>query len=123
MAWVRCRVQPFGPAIQLVFSIPPHRPNPEHRAHIGKMMVMLNGSGTPAAVLETVELKTRRFGEVDEAFAFDEGEGDRTLRPEAHHRYFTRQGTFSPDMLLWCERFRVVARLLHSNSETARAGR
>ena len=88
------------------------------KTHIGKMMVMLNGSGTPAAALETVELKTRRFGEADEAFAFDEGEvtepfdtGERPIT-----RYFTRQGTFSPDMLLWCERFRVVTRLLHSRN-------
>ena len=83
------------------------------QTHVGKRMVMLNGSGRPAAVLETVELRTRRFDEVDDGFAFDEGEGDRS--PEywrmAHRRYFARRGAFSPDMELWCERFRIVARL------------
>ena len=56
----------------------------------------------------------RRFDEVDRSFAFDEGEGDRTLEywRRAHSPYFTRRGAFSPDMLLWCERFRVIARLL-----------
>jgi len=75
--------------------------------------VMLDGSGIPRAVLETVELTQRRFGEVDAAFAFDEGEGDRTLASwrRAHRNYFGRRGTFAPDMLLWCERFRVVARI------------
>jgi uncharacterized protein YhfF len=29
----------------------------------------------------------------------------------AHRRYFTRRGTFAPDMELWCERFRVVEQL------------
>jgi uncharacterized protein YhfF len=81
--------------------------------HIGKRMVMLDGSGVPSAVLETVELTRRRFSEVDEDFAFDEGEGDRTLAywRRAHQAYFERRGTFAPDMLLYCERFRLVGRI------------
>lgn len=81
--------------------------------HVGKRMVMLDGAGRPAAVIETIELVMRRFDEVGEAFAFDEGEGDRTLAywRRAHQSYFERQGTFAPDMPLWCERFRLVARL------------
>jgi uncharacterized protein YhfF len=77
---------------------------------VGKRMVMLDGSGQPLAVIETVELTQRRFGDVDAAFAFDEGEGDRSLAcwRNAHRRYFTRKGQFAEDMLLWCERFRVV---------------
>jgi uncharacterized protein YhfF len=80
---------------------------------VGKRMVMLDGGGIPRAVLETVELVLRRFCEIDEAFAFDEGEGDRTLKywKSAHQRYFERQGTFSPDMLLYCERFRLIERI------------
>jgi uncharacterized protein YhfF len=80
---------------------------------IGKRTVMLDGAGHPRAIVETTELEMRRFDEVDAAFAFDEGEGDRTLAywRQAHRRYFTRRGEFAPDMLLWCERFRLVARL------------
>jgi uncharacterized protein YhfF len=80
---------------------------------VGKRMVMLDGAGIPRAVLETVELVQRRFSEIDEAFAFDEGEGDRTLTywRTAHQRYFERHGTFSPDMVLFCERFRLVERI------------
>jgi uncharacterized protein YhfF len=83
------------------------------KTDVGKRTVMLDGAGRPAAIVETVELEKRRFDEVDRAFAFDEGEGDRSLEywREAHRRYFTRLGSFSPDMELWCERFRLVARL------------
>jgi uncharacterized protein YhfF len=83
------------------------------KTHVGKRMVMLDGAGRPAAVIETTELVMQRFDQVDAAFAFDEGEGDRTLAywRRVHRKYFTRQGTFAPDMPLWCERFRLVARL------------
>jgi uncharacterized protein YhfF len=79
-------------------------------AEVGKMMVVLDGHGVPRAVLKTTELAKRRFDEVDAAFAYDEGEGDRSLRywREAHFRYFTRLGRYAPDMMLWCERFELV---------------
>jgi uncharacterized protein YhfF len=44
---------------------------------VGKRMVMPDGSGRPRAVLETVELNQCHFDDVDEQFAFDEGEGPR----------------------------------------------
>ena len=77
---------------------------------VGKRMVMLDGAGRPRAVIETVELVQRGFAEVDASFAHDEGEGDRTLAywRRAHEIYFSRLGQFTPDMQLWCERFRVV---------------
>jgi uncharacterized protein YhfF len=83
------------------------------KTEIGKQWVVLDGSGVPVAVIETVELTQRRFDEVDAAFAFDEGEGNRTLASwrRAHRNYFSRQGTFAPDMPLYCERFRLVMRL------------
>ena len=83
------------------------------KTHPGKQWVVLDGSGIPVAVIETTELTQRRFDEVDAAFAFDEGEDDRTLAfwGTAHRNYFGRQGTFAPDMLLYCERFRLIARI------------
>jgi uncharacterized protein YhfF len=80
---------------------------------VGKRMVMLDGSGAALAVLETVELSQRRFDEVDASFAYDEGEGDRSLASwqRAHRAYFGRRGQFTDDMLLCCERFRVVERI------------
>jgi uncharacterized protein YhfF len=80
---------------------------------VGKRMVMLDGAGRPRAVIETVELTARRFDAVDAAFAFDEGEGDRSLADwrRGHRIYFTRRGQFTEDMALMCERFRVVERI------------
>jgi uncharacterized protein YhfF len=82
-------------------------------AEVGKLMVVLDGQGAPKAVLKTIELTKRRFDEVDEAFAYDEGEGDRSLQywREAHTRYFTRLGRYAPDMMLWCERFDLSSAL------------
>src|SRR5215467_3666733 len=79
-------------------------------AEIGKSMVARDGAGRPRAVLQTVELTQARFDEVDDRFAFDEGEGDRSLAywRGAHQRYFTRLRLYQPDMMLWCERFRLV---------------
>ena len=64
------------------------------KTEAGKRWVVLDGSGGPVAVIETVELTQRRFDEVDEAFAFDEGEDTRTLSSwrKAHRNYFERQG-------------------------------
>ena len=79
-------------------------------AAIGKRWIAKDGQGRLRVVLETVELTRRQFGEVDAAFAYDEGEDDRTLADwrEAHTAYFTGRGEFSPDMELYCERFRLV---------------
>lgn len=77
---------------------------------VGKRWIVKDGQGRSGAILETVELTRRRFGEVDAAFAHDEGEGDRSLAwwREAHRRYFTRRGEFWPEMELYCERFRLI---------------
>jgi uncharacterized protein YhfF len=82
----------------------------EPMPQLGRHDVVLDGQARAAAVVETIELTYRRFDEVDAAFAYDEGEGDRSLSSwrEAHETYFRRNGGFSPDMDLLCERFRVI---------------
>lgn len=77
---------------------------------VGRRDVVLDGQGRRAAVIETVEVIHRRFDEVDAAFARDEGEGDLSYDywRQAHEAYFARNGGFSPDMILVCERFRLV---------------
>jgi uncharacterized protein YhfF len=76
----------------------------------GERWIVLDGRGTPRCLIETTEVTYRRFGEVDAAFAHQEGEGDRSLAywRDAHRKYFGRQGKFSEDMMLMCERFRLV---------------
>jgi uncharacterized protein YhfF len=78
-------------------------------AAVGKSMVALDGKRRPRVVLTTKSLVQRQFDDVDGQFAYDEGEGDRSLAywREAHKHYFTRLGLFEPDMQLWCERFSV----------------
>ena len=76
----------------------------------GERWIVLDGQGEPRCVIESTEVTYRRYSEVDAAFARDEGEGDRSLAywREAHRRYFGRLGRFSEDMMLMCERFRLV---------------
>ncbi|MEQ6203651.1 ASCH domain-containing protein [Sulfitobacter sp. HNIBRBA2951] len=76
---------------------------------VGRRNVALNWDGTPAVMVETVEVFTRRFNEMDEAFVAAQGE----FRDLAHWRngyeaYFRRAGLFAPDMKLMCERFKLV---------------
>jgi uncharacterized protein YhfF len=49
--------------------------------------------GTPRCVIRTVWLERRAFRDVDAQFAWDEGEGDRTLADwkDAHWSYFSRE--------------------------------
>jgi uncharacterized protein YhfF len=77
---------------------------------VGERWIAKDGQGRASAILETVELTRRRFEEVDAAFAHDEGEDGRSLGDwrRAHTNYFTRRGEFSPDMELYCERFRLI---------------
>ena len=76
----------------------------------GERWIVLDGRGQARCVIETTEVTYRRFGNVDAAFAHEEGEGDRSLAywRQAHRNYFGRQGKFSEDMMLMCERFRLV---------------
>jgi uncharacterized protein YhfF len=83
------------------------RPTPEPGQYWG----LLDGRGEPAFVMETVEVTRGRMGDVTPAFAWDEGEYDRTLESwlDAHRRFFRRQGVRHPDDLdVLFERFRVV---------------
>jgi uncharacterized protein YhfF len=93
------------------------------QTHVGKQMVVLDGAGRPRAVIETVSLEQMRFCDVPWSFAQSEGEGDECLDDwrAGHEAYFTRNGGFDPEMMLWCERFRLV-RLLPPGESTGDAG-
>jgi uncharacterized protein YhfF len=86
------------------------KPVPERGDH----SIVVDRDGTPVAVIETVEVFVVPFNEVTERFAYDEGEGDRSLWywREVHRRYFSRQRFknrgFDERMPLVCERFKVV---------------
>jgi uncharacterized protein YhfF len=76
----------------------------------GGRAIVLDGANRPRCVIETVEVETKPFDNVDAQFAHDEGEGDQSYAywREAHETYFRRQGPFSPGMMVVCERFRLI---------------
>lgn len=71
--------------------------------------------GRPVGVIETIDIQTRRFNEIDADFAAVEGEGDGSLEywRAGHKAFFRDQGHFSDDMLLWCETFRLIEVIDH----------
>jgi uncharacterized protein YhfF len=82
---------------------------------LGGHVVMVDGSGQPRGIWRTTEVTIKPFNEVDAQFAWDEGEGDRTLAwwLDAHREYFeghaARQGfIFHDRMDTIFERFTIV---------------
>ena len=61
----------------------------------GELSVILDGDGDPLCVIRATHVEIRRFADVDEEFAWTEGEGDRSLAywRESHIRFFATQGT------------------------------
>ena len=81
----------------------------------GEVGIVTWADGTPAAIIELVEVRHVPFQDVDAAFAAAEGEGDGTLAwwRAAHRKYFDRVcvrlgGTFDETSLVVCQRFRLV---------------
>lgn len=78
---------------------------------VGVYTVILDGAGEPVCIIRTTQVGTARFGDVDEAFAWDEGEGDRTLEDwrRSHIWFFEADGTpVTDDDLVVLERFEKV---------------
>lgn len=81
----------------------------------GDLSVIRDGAGRPTALLKTVELRPVPFLDVDEQFAWDEGEDDRSLASwrDNHRLYFARQQgprPFTDAETVLCERFEVLYR-------------
>jgi uncharacterized protein YhfF len=90
-------------------------PRDEPIPEVGVHSVILDGRGRPACVVRTTEVEIKPLREVDASFAWDEGEGDRTLDGwlAGHRAYFTRDRArrglvFSDDMPTVFERFELV---------------
>lgn len=81
----------------------------------GDLSIILDGDSFPVCLIETTEVQIRAFDQVSPQFAYDEGEGDRSLEywQQAHWRHFegvcARIGRqLDVKMPLVCERFRVL---------------
>lgn len=84
---------------------------------IGGYSVVTNFAGEPRCVIRTTEIQIIPFDEVPEEFAFDEGEGDRSLEywRKVHLDYFSkrcRELGEVPDlkMRIICERFELLGK-------------
>ncbi len=80
----------------------------------GDLSIILDGRDEPMCLIETLSIEIKPFNTVDAQFAYDEGEGDRSLEywRQAHWHFFGRTCTeigrqLSEEMPVVCERFRV----------------
>lgn len=90
-----------------------HRHEP--RPTVGHLQVVTDWSGVPVCIIELTHVSTCRFCDVDTEFAFEEGEGDKSLTwwRETHWQFFTAECkelgiTPTEDMPLVQERFKMV---------------
>jgi uncharacterized protein YhfF len=81
----------------------------------GDFSVVTDWQGQPVCIIRTVEVEIKPFDQVDAAFAYDEGEGDRSYAywRREHWRFFSRAcrslGRLPlENMPLVCERFCVI---------------
>lgn len=84
----------------------------------GALSVLLGGAGEPLAIVETVRVEVKRFGEINEEFARAYGEGERTLAwwrrviGDWYCASARRAGaTFSDETEIVCEWIAVARRL------------
>jgi molybdenum cofactor guanylyltransferase len=83
----------------------------EELPEAGDLSVILDGGGVPLCIIRTISVEIRRFGDVDEEFAWTEGEGDRSLAywREAHIGFFASQGVeVDEDDEVVLERFELL---------------
>jgi uncharacterized protein YhfF len=87
----------------------------EQMSRVGGHVVVLDGSDRPRAIWRTRTVDVQPLNQVDSAFAWDEGEGDRTRADwlAMHVRYFTARAraegfAFDETMPAVFERFTLV---------------
>jgi uncharacterized protein YhfF len=82
---------------------------------IGDHVIVTDGAGIPKAIWKTTEVTIKPLNQVDVAFAWDEGEGDRSREfwLSAHRAYYSDQARregfeFEDDIETVFERFRII---------------
>lgn len=82
----------------------------EDGGQVGERSVILDSRRNERVIIETIEVTKKPFLQIDESFTRAEGEGDLSLdywRTE-HEKFFRSEGTFTEDMEIYCERFKVI---------------
>jgi uncharacterized protein YhfF len=78
---------------------------------VGNLSIVLDGRGTPICVIRTISVEVRPFGLVDEAIAWVEGEGDRSLAywRDEHVQFFASLGKpVDDDTMVVLETFELL---------------
>ena len=101
-----------GPKRATASAVADYEADGEPLPRIGDRSIVTDGAMRPRAVLEVTDVRVGPLSSVDESFAYDEGEGDRSLAwwLDAHTRYFERTHAargldFHPDIAVVFERF------------------
>lgn len=76
----------------------------------GDLFIVLDGAGSPRALIRTTEVRVVPFNAVDADHAAAEGEGDGSLESwrVAHRAFFGRSVGFDDDMPVVLEKFEVL---------------
>lgn len=87
------------------------------------LSIIVDSKRKPLCLIETYEVTIRRYKDVDANFAIAEGEGDLSLGywRQVHWDFFLSEAIrkgyeISEDMLLSCERFRVIYKNIENHS-------
>lgn len=83
---------------------------------VGDRSYILNSEDEPVCIIEVIDVEVKPFLEVDEEFAYLEGEGDRSYAywKTAHEKFFTNYGKEiglqwdSKTQSVVCEKFMVL---------------
>ncbi len=102
----------------------------ETMSRVGGHVVVLDGSGRPRAIWRTRTVEVKPLASVDDAFAWDEGEGERTRADwlAMHSDYFAARAksegfTFDERMPAVFERFTLVWPAADADPEGGASGR
>ena len=85
---------------------------------VGERSYIMNSRDEPTCVIEATSIEVKPFLEVDAAFAYEEGEGDRSYKywRNVHEKFFANYGKTigrewnSETESVVCERFKVIHR-------------
>ncbi|KAK3349227.1 PUA-like domain-containing protein [Lasiosphaeria hispida] len=78
---------------------------------VGDLSVILDGRGTPGAVMRTTSFVECKFKDVAEDFALAEAEGDYETYRQGHAEFYRKQkdgDQFDEESMVLCERFEVI---------------
>ena len=96
-------------------SVAAYQADGESLPQVGDLQIVVDGSGHPRVVIASSDIRIGPLSSVDDEFAYDEGEGDRSRNywVEVHTSCFQRSlpaigVDFTPDMQTVFERFIVV---------------